>query len=906
MSDLRLNLETPLPETIPAGQPGALFCLGTCFHRHHDLSRVEVLVDGEPHRVTAFAMPRFDLFSALHPQLGTGGEKGMPEVDPTSLEDPELRSYRSGFWATVPLPAASAGGSIALEVRARLDDGIEVTQPLGTVAVAEPLLDELETTGEGGLIAVCMATFNPDMGLFAAQLASLREQTDRNWRCFVSDDCSRPDVYRRIEAELAGDERFVLSRSERRLGVYRSFERALGMVPREATLVALSDQDDRWYPEKLARLRQGIRGAELVYSDQRLVDASGAVLAETYWSARRNNHTNITSLLVANTITGAASLMRREVVNRALPFPEVPGEQYHDHWLGLVAMSLGDVAFIDEPLYDYVQHGGAALGHVAANAGIPSGGARSRLELFRPRHLRRVLATSPYAYFFSYLRLAVLAQVLLARCGGRMTRRKRRALRRFIAAERSPLGAALLFMRVARPLVGLNETFGIERVLAQGIAWRHALEIRARGVRRPAGWTYDASLPVMGEGSAAAHREPETTHIQSIIEPLQLSVSEREPERINLLIPTIDLKHLFGGYIAKFNLARRLAESGQRIRVVAVDRTPLLPPDWREQVEAYSGLSGALSKFEVAFAREADSPLPINPRDRFIATTWWTAHVANAAVAETERERFLYLIQEYEPFTFEMGSLAALAMESYEFPHLALFSTELLREFFARHGYGVFAAGMDPGRRDSLSFQNAITPVVRPLAAELAQRDSRRLLFYARAEQHARRNMFELGLIAISRAIERGVFGPDWQFFGVGAVGGRSRVGLPGGAELEILTRKGQSDYGRMLGEHDVGLSLMFTPHPSLVPLEMASAGLITVTNSFDVKTPDAMAAISSNLITTRPTVEGVVAGLAEATSRVGQVDARVAGAQLKWSDDWDDSLNEPLVREINELMSRC
>ena len=62
--------------------------------------------------------------------------------------------------------------------------------------------------------------------------------------------------------------------------------------------------------------------------------------------------------------------MRREVVERALPFPEVPGEQYHDHWLGLVAMTLGDVAYVDRPLYDYVQHGGAALGHAAANAGI--------------------------------------------------------------------------------------------------------------------------------------------------------------------------------------------------------------------------------------------------------------------------------------------------------------------------------------------------------------------------------------------------------------------------------------------------------------------------------------------------------------------------------------------------------
>ena len=37
-------------------------------------------------------------------------------------------------------------------------------------------------------------------------------------------------------------------------------------------------------------------------------------------------------------------------------------------------------------------------------------------------------------------------------------------------------------------------------------------------------------------------------------------------ERVNLLIPSIDLQHFFGGYIAKLNLARRLAARGLRVR----------------------------------------------------------------------------------------------------------------------------------------------------------------------------------------------------------------------------------------------------------------------------------------------------------------------------------------------------
>ena len=66
--------------------------------------------------------------------------------------------------------------------------------------------------------------------------------------------------------------------------------------------------------------------------------------------------------MLINSITGAASLFRSELLDYVLPFPATEGLM-HDHWLALVAMSLGDVAYVGRPLYDYVQHSGAALGH---------------------------------------------------------------------------------------------------------------------------------------------------------------------------------------------------------------------------------------------------------------------------------------------------------------------------------------------------------------------------------------------------------------------------------------------------------------------------------------------------------------------------------------------------------------
>jgi hypothetical protein len=250
-----------------------------------------------------------------------------------------------------------------------------------------------------------------------------------------------------------------------------------------------------------------------------------------------------------------------------------------------------------------------------------------------------------------------------------------------------------------------------------------------------------------------------------------------------------------------------------------------------------------------------------------------------------------------------MGSYAAAAAESYELPHRALFSTELLREWFRREQLGVFAAGPDAGDRDSVAFQNAITAVPKPSAAALQARSSRRLLFYARPEAHAARNMFELGLLALARAVEDGAIGPEWDLHGVGGVSEAPSIELGRGAVLEMMPRRAQSDYARLLEQYDVGLALMYTPHPSLVPIEMASAGMLTVTNSFANKTPEAMAAISTNLITVAPSVEGVAAGLADAVRSAPDFERRSAGAAVNWSRDWQASFPDELLERIEALL---
>ena len=145
-----------------------------------------------------------------------------------------------------------------------------------------------------------------------------------------------------------------------------------------------------------------------------------------------------------------------------------------------------------------------------------------------------------------------------------------------------------------------------------------------------------------------------------------------------------------------------------------------------------------------------------------------------------------------------MGSYAALAAESYRFPHTALFSTELLRDYFRRHALGVYAAGEAAGDAASAAFENAITAIDPPAAAELAGRRPRRLLFYARPEPHAARNMFELGVLALSRALEtrrvRRRLGAARHRHGAGRPAARPRRRRADGAARRARRRR---DYAR-------------------------------------------------------------------------------------------------------------
>jgi len=403
--------------------------------------------------------PRPDLAGRLGP---SGGE----------------RCPRAGFLGLPTLPATS-GGATEVALVAESGGGGRVEARLGEIATeaARPSGDEAPEAA-ASTIAVCMATFEPEPELFRAQVDSLRAQSDRDWICLISDDGSSAESYAAILAATEADARFHVSRSDERQGFYRNFERALRLAPRVCELVALCDQDDRWYPDKLSALRAAIGADAFAYSDLRLVDTSGNVLSESLSEHRPSSRARLGSILAANSVPGASCLFKRNVIETALPFPQLPGWAFHDQWLALTATALGRGVRVDRALYDYVQHPGQwSAGQIASMGRRVSLASRARRL---PGRLRDTPARWRSRFFYSYLPARIQAETLLARGGAQLTPSVRRALLR-IRSEGSSAFACLgsIIAGLAAGLVRREEV-GARRVRATGALWRRSLNLGLR------------------------------------------------------------------------------------------------------------------------------------------------------------------------------------------------------------------------------------------------------------------------------------------------------------------------------------------------------------------------------------------------------------------------------------------
>lgn len=227
-------------------------------------------------------------------------------------------------------------------------------------------------------VSVAMATYNGARHI-QQQLDSLAAQSCPPAELVISDDRSEDDTLAIIQ-DFAETAPFpvALHVNSDRLGYRRNFMQAARLSRSE--LIAFCDQDDRWYPHKLAVIVEAFTNPDvlLAYHNADVVGHDGVRLGSLgeYRAKRRSN--SPMSLGPWMYALGFTQVFRRSMLELARFWPEsldhnATGERMaHDQWYFFLASVFGSIVYHHEPLVAYVQHGGNTYGlerkHVAVSA----------------------------------------------------------------------------------------------------------------------------------------------------------------------------------------------------------------------------------------------------------------------------------------------------------------------------------------------------------------------------------------------------------------------------------------------------------------------------------------------------------------------------------------------------------
>ena len=247
-------------------------------------------------------------------------------------------------------------------------------------------------------ISIAMCTYN-GASYLKQQLGSIVAQSRLPDELIICDDGSTDatlDLLERFRASAPFATQVI--RNPVNLGYTRNFAKAVALCSQG--IIALSDQDDLWYPNKLAHLEQRFSfepSIDGIFSDGDLMDSDSRPLGRMLWAsflfsaddqAQFNAGGAVEVLLQRNVVTGMAFAFRSSVKDL---ITSVPQSWIHDGWLAFLIAARHRLVADPEPLVAYRVHHAQKIG---APASLPdklrwmrTNGVGSYLKVLREKNV---------------------------------------------------------------------------------------------------------------------------------------------------------------------------------------------------------------------------------------------------------------------------------------------------------------------------------------------------------------------------------------------------------------------------------------------------------------------------------------------------------------------------------------
>lgn len=214
--------------------------------------------------------------------------------------------------------------------------------------------------------SIAMAAYQ-GMPYISQQLSSILAQLSPDDEIVISDNGSTDGTMEYLQSEAQKDSRIRLFSLPAPQGVLPNFQNALQQC--RGDIIFLSDQDDIWKPNKMARITALFAANPkllAVQGDAELIDMDNQLTAPSFFALLKCG-SGIWKNFRKNTWQGCSMAFRRSLLQAALPFPRtIP---MHDVWIGMLADLAGDVQFLPEVLISYRRHADNQSGETPAGWG---------------------------------------------------------------------------------------------------------------------------------------------------------------------------------------------------------------------------------------------------------------------------------------------------------------------------------------------------------------------------------------------------------------------------------------------------------------------------------------------------------------------------------------------------------
>lgn len=311
------------------------------------------------------------------------------------------------------------------------------------------------------------------------------------------------------------------------------------------------------------------------------------------------------------------------------------------------------------------------------------------------------------------------------------------------------------------------------------------------------------------------------------IHPIRSYIVPNSKWRFNLVLYSLLKEEFFGGVATSLILATLYANKYDTPLRIITRASPALPNNYY----AFLKLMNIPKPEKVEFFSDYDrfpnygtQRMEISEHDIFLSTSWWTSQTVKSI---NLRKSFFYILQEVELFFYPNGDEHLMCESILKDQNIKyLINSKLLYDYYQQSIY-------DNVKKNSMYFEPAFSDKIYfPDEKSFQHKKRRKLFFYARP--NSKRNLYYSGLKFLDEAIMKGVIDyKEWEIhFGGIDITSESFL-FSNGHKPNMLGQMDWSQYAQFLRSVDLAFSLMYTPHPSYIPLDVAASGGVVLTNKY-------------------------------------------------------------------------